>query len=122
MSKSYYEKLKDPRWQKKRLEILERAEFACEKCFCENETLHIHHGYYEKGLDPWEYDPKTLWSVCETCHKEAEKERLEVYKQIATIPPSCFDSLKNGVMSFVEHFHNIPTPEEWLKNEGWKDV
>ena len=28
----YSEKLKDPRWQKKRLEILERDNFRCQYC------------------------------------------------------------------------------------------
>jgi len=29
---SYYELLKHPKWQKKRLEILQRANFECVKC------------------------------------------------------------------------------------------
>jgi 5-methylcytosine-specific restriction endonuclease McrA len=54
--KTYFEKLKDPRWQRKRLEVMERAGFACEYCGSATETLNVHHGFYEKGKEPWEYD------------------------------------------------------------------
>lgn len=53
--KSYIELLKHPKWQKKRLEVLKLAGFQCENCGSEEETLHIHHAYYEKGLAPWDY-------------------------------------------------------------------
>jgi len=32
MKVTYAEKLKDPRWQKKRLEIMERDEWTCQWC------------------------------------------------------------------------------------------
>ena len=44
----YIDKLKNPKWQKKRLEILNRDEFKC--CYCnDTETeLQIHHLKYTK--------------------------------------------------------------------------
>ncbi|MBT8468320.1 MAG: hypothetical protein KJN97_06185 [Deltaproteobacteria bacterium] len=66
---TYYEKLKDPRWQRRRLEIMERDGFACFECDDDKSTLHVHHGYYQRGLDPWDYDPDTLWTLCEGCHE-----------------------------------------------------
>jgi len=47
--KQYWQKLQDPRWQRKRLEILNRAEFCCESCGDTESQLQVHHGYYEKG-------------------------------------------------------------------------
>lgn len=38
----YLEKLKDPRWQKRRLEIFQRDEFTCQVCFDTESTLHVH--------------------------------------------------------------------------------
>lgn len=64
---TYSEKLKDPRWQKKRLKILERDNFTCTKCGNDKITLHIHHAKY-LGL-PWEVEDKYLSTICETCHK-----------------------------------------------------
>ena len=70
-SKSYSEKLKDPRWQKKRLEILKRDDFKCRCCESANKTLHVHHIWYpEKGKDIWEVDDCDLITLCEECHKE----------------------------------------------------
>jgi len=60
VARSYAEKLKDPRWQRKRLEVMKRADFACENCGDRESTLNVHHGYYEPGLDPWEYSDNAL--------------------------------------------------------------
>lgn len=68
-AKRYAEKLKDPRWQKVRLEILSRDEWTCRFCGSKTLTLHVHHERY-KG-DPWEADPASLKTICESCH-EAE--------------------------------------------------
>lgn len=84
----YSEKLKDPRWQRKRLEILQRDDFACCKCLSTTETLHVHHGYYEKGLEPWEYDDDTLWTLCESCHETVSEIAVEVAKSIGRVHPS----------------------------------
>jgi len=46
---SYQEKLKDPRWQKKRLEILQRDGWKCKWCGEEKQTLHIHHLKYQRN-------------------------------------------------------------------------
>lgn len=70
---TYFEKLKDPRWQKKRLEILEAANWSCEDCGGKKNTLHVHHCYYEFGRDPWEYDRDTLMALCEECHETRQE-------------------------------------------------
>lgn len=71
MSKTYSEKLRDPRWQKKRLEILERDGWYCQICLSEKETLQVHHIRYHKG-DPWDTPSCDLTSFCETCHERVE--------------------------------------------------
>ena len=71
--KSYYEKLKDPRWQKKRLEIMEKAGWRCRECGATDKTLHVNHSYYEKGLNPWEYPDHSLICLCARCHKDTEE-------------------------------------------------
>ena len=43
---TYQEKLKHPKWQKKRLEILQRDEFKCVHCLDGESTLHVHHNMY----------------------------------------------------------------------------
>jgi 5-methylcytosine-specific restriction endonuclease McrA len=65
----YWEKLKDPRWQKLRLEAMEKADFHCEFCGNGEETLNVHHKEYFKSREPWEYHPKQLAVLCKSCHE-----------------------------------------------------
>lgn len=67
---NYAELLKDPRWQKKRLEIFDRDKYSCKKCKSTTKSLHAHHIYYERGLKPWEYDNECIITLCEDCHNE----------------------------------------------------
>lgn len=60
--------LKDPRWQKRRLKILERDGWCCYECGHEDKTLHVHHRYYLRGKKPWEYEDDALITLCEDCH------------------------------------------------------
>lgn len=66
--KTYKEKLRDPRWQKKRLLAMERENFRCSRCGSEDSTLHVHHIKYIFGRDPWDYPFENLITLCEKCH------------------------------------------------------
>lgn len=74
--KPYSEKLKDPRWQKKRLEILSSADFTCVYCGNKNETLHVHHFMYIKGKEPWDYSDGDLACICKDCHAISHAKNL----------------------------------------------
>lgn len=63
----YWKKLQDPRWQRKRLEILNRDNFTCRDCNAVDKQLQIHHCFYEKG-DPWDTPDYFLLTLCEDCH------------------------------------------------------
>lgn len=78
MRMSYFEKMKDPRWQKKRLEVLEDRKWLCEICGDTESTLHVHHKQYFKGRDPWEYEIGQLSALCEKCHKELHVDEDEL--------------------------------------------
>jgi 5-methylcytosine-specific restriction endonuclease McrA len=72
---AYLKKFKDPRWQKMRLEVMSRDEFACQVCFDSDSTLNVHHRYYLPNNDPWEYPLEALVTLCETCHEEETETR-----------------------------------------------
>lgn len=78
---NYKEKLLDPRWQKKRLEVLNRDGFSCRFCSDTKTTLHVHHKVYEKGKEPWDIDSKLLITLCKDCHEQEEK-NLKDYSEI----------------------------------------
>lgn len=68
MSTDYSDKLRDPRWQKKRLEIFERDDWTCQSCFNSESTLVVHHRRYIADRDPWDYPDSLLITLCENCH------------------------------------------------------
>lgn len=87
----YSGKLKDPRWQKLRLLKLQQADWACENCGTKENTLHVHHGYYEWGKDPWDYESSSLQVLCEVCHGEAEWYK-DWFKKFLTTQPLAFQA------------------------------
>ena len=69
----YEDLLKDPRWQKRRLEIMQRDNFTCQHCgngLNDGVPLNVHHIRYRRNLMPWEHDDADLTTLCEKCHKE----------------------------------------------------
>jgi 5-methylcytosine-specific restriction endonuclease McrA len=95
--KTYYEMLKDERWQNRRLEIFNRDKFICRRCGYESSYedfagendevrefyLEVHHIKYIYGLKPWEYPENLLVTLCENCHAKIER----VKKIVGHNPP-----------------------------------
>ena len=69
---TYSEKLRDPRWQKKRLTIFDRDGWQCLFCNSKEKNLQVHHVIYKK-LNPWEYPDYLYQTVCEDCHIERQE-------------------------------------------------
>jgi len=69
---TYSQKLKDPRWQKKRLQILERDGWQCKECLSKEKSLQVHHVVYRK-IDPWNYPDYLYQTLCEDCHQERQE-------------------------------------------------
>lgn len=72
---AYSEKLRDPRWQKKRLEVMQRDEWTCQICGDSASTLNVHHRWYDRGVEPWDYGLEALVTLCERCHATESKGR-----------------------------------------------
>lgn len=58
---------KSPKWQKMRLQILERDGWKCVACGDEESTLHVHHTAYQGN--PWEVPEGWLQTLCEYHHE-----------------------------------------------------
>lgn len=74
---AYVEKLRDPRWQKKRLEILSRDNWKCSFCGDIDNTLHVHHESYN-GDNPWDAPSDALKTCCDNCHEMVEWFKKEI--------------------------------------------
>jgi hypothetical protein len=106
MSKTYWEKLKDPRWQACRLRVFEHAQFTCSDCGDTDKTLHVHHTIYRKGCEPWEHAIGTdLVCVCETCHEYRTVQDQEIKESLT-------DSRFRELVLLLSRSRN-PDPTEW---------
>jgi len=68
---TYQEKLLDPKWQKKRLEVFERDKWTCCICGQSHKTLNAHHiQYHPLSEGPWDYEIDSLITLCKECHSQ----------------------------------------------------
>jgi hypothetical protein len=76
---SYSDLLRDRRWQKKRLKIMERDGWRCVRCHdTDNESmLQVHHKEYIRGRDPWDYADDMLETLCSNCHWNKHKDKID---------------------------------------------
>lgn len=65
---NYKSQYLDPRWQKKRLQIMERDNFTCKVCNNNENTLNVHHLYYVPGKKVWDYPNSAFITACADCH------------------------------------------------------
>jgi len=108
---TYAQRLKDPRWQKKRLKILERDEWKCTHCAAEGKTLHVHHAYYEKWKNPWDYPDHALVTVCEPCHEKLELLKVRFGIHSAQSASEC--SLFYELLCSKQSLQLLPTLAHW---------
>lgn len=66
---TYEEQLKDPRWLKKRKEVLDTKGYACAICG-KKFDLQVHHLEYKSGKMAWEYPMSNFVVLCRKHHKE----------------------------------------------------
>jgi hypothetical protein len=66
--KTYAEMLQHPRWQQRRLEVLNHYGWTCQDCGETEVMLHVHHKQYVRGRAPWEYATEELEVLCKDCH------------------------------------------------------
>jgi len=120
MNKEYTEKFKDPRWQRKRLEILERDNWCCQRCYDDTKILHIHHCFYEKNHDPWDYPNDSLITLCEDCHENEKENRPYTEKWLLRILRKLFreNSLDELVDGF-NHMELLALPEVVASVYAW---
>jgi len=64
----------------KRLRIMHRDGASCVECGATDKTLNVHHTYYEKRKNPWDYPDDALLTLCEACHKTTGFLGLQIAK------------------------------------------
>ena len=107
MSTAYFEKLQDPHWQKKRLEAMEAANFACASCGDTTTMLHVHHKQYFKGREPWEYEVGQLEVLCKDCHAITHTEEDQL-KLACSYAASTGEKNKDTIASIIYGVLEMP--------------
>lgn len=72
----------DARWQKKRLEIMERDKWECLNCH-DTFQLSVHHLYYLPDTEIWDYDNECYVTLCDKCHKIIHTDLVKISGIIA---------------------------------------
>ena len=124
--KSYAELLRDPRWQKKRLEIMHRDNFTCQHCGCQDKELQVHHLWYSPIKKPWEYDNNSFLTLCSHCHELETEYNSLLYSSFCDLKTICG---QNGISKqlleavfyriasiFIGGFESIDSIGESVKN------
>ncbi len=118
--KSYAEKLLDPRWQRKRLEVLQRDGFVCQNCSSRDKTLHVHHKCYLKGVEIWDYQDQYYQTLCVDCHKTITMQNDYINQCIAlalthTFEKDCFVDVLRTI-NFSHLIFAIWENKDWLED------
>ncbi len=88
---------RDSRWQRKRLEVMERDGWRCTSCGkSAGVILNVHHIHYEAGLAPWEYSLSSLVTWCETCHETRHELQKNALLAISQFPFDLFLSVMSA--------------------------
>jgi len=98
---AYAEQLKHPKWQRRRLEIMQRDGFRCTRCTADDKTLNVHHTEYRKGAAPWEYPDDQLVTLCEDCHKAEHKEPVVVLRRVE------YEAIMSGIVILQERSEEL---------------
>ncbi len=69
---NYWQKLQDPRWQQKRLQVMSNQGWRCQKCGATEHSgipFTVHHRYYVSKREPWNYPSGCYVLLCDPCHE-----------------------------------------------------
>jgi 5-methylcytosine-specific restriction endonuclease McrA len=83
---NYKEQYQHPKWLKKRFEVLERDGYKCTNCGENQKNLNVHHYFYNKGWNVWDYNSMHLTTFCDDCHNKWHeiKDGLDVMFSVKT--------------------------------------
>lgn len=67
---SYADKLRDPRWENRRMWFVRKHGAWCRSCKRKGIEFQVHHKVYRKGVEPWDHTDDEMILLCRGCHLE----------------------------------------------------
>ena|ERR1700749_4848992 len=103
---AYAKKLASPKWQQRRLEIMNRDNWTCRHCGDTTTQLEVHHIDYWENKQPWDYHENMLITVCRKCH--SGENRREKYEQnlLTSMKANGFIALDVDALASMLYTHN----------------
>jgi hypothetical protein len=121
--KTYSEKLRDPRWQQKRLLIMQRDRWQCRDCTDSTKNLQVHHCHYRRGVEPWDIEDQFLLTLCEDCHLERQElengARVALALLMAASSRPALEKLADALSSRASDIYTGHTATDWLGEDRW---
>ena len=115
--------LKNPKWQKRRLEIMQRDNFTCQCCFNKDEELTVHHKYYISGVKPWDYSDSCYVTLCGSCHNNFheyfQKEQRKPYYSLTNKINNSYTVTETDAFLFENYMDNVV---DLYGNSGFKSM
>lgn len=108
-SSEYARKLLDGRWQRKRLEILQRDNFCCTICQ-RSHNVQIHHNWYLKNMEPWDYTADQLVSLCNEHHEEIGELQEGLKRLLARSGPAIQRQVYDYLFGLLNQKREVATP------------
>lgn len=102
---NFFDQYKSPEWQKKRLEVLQKAEFHCQRCFDAESQLHVHHKRYVKGRKVWDYTDDELEVLCDSCHSIVHEEKQRLQDFFVSFPSEALDEFYWLLLGYSKDRH-----------------
>lgn len=101
----FHEQYRRPEWQKRRLEIMQRAKFKCQDCGAADKTLNVHHTIYFRDRKVWEYTDVTLRCLCEGCHVERHDTLDVIRVALGLLKPDAMKRVEGYVKGLLMKQH-----------------
>lgn len=117
---TYGEKLKDPRWQKRRLQVFERDEWACQLCSSTDSTLNVHHRWYQG--EPWDAPDEALVTLCEPCHDFESRHRANMEQGLLRELRKVYFACELDVLSVLSECPTVDGHVTWPDLVHWASV
>lgn len=77
--------------------------------------MHVHHSFYRKGVEPWDYPNDTYQVLCTECHEQAEGVKQQFEEYVFTLPPEYQDTIMRAVLKIMaSEGHPFPGAEKLL--------
>lgn len=108
----YSTKLLDPRWQQKRLHILERDSWTCQRCANKTSTLVVHHNLYLPLVEPWDCPNRFLITLCEPCHKQDAIDRAQYEQRLVKLLRELFSTYDLRIITKALKHRDFQLPPE----------